>query len=398
MTICSDLAEYEWLTGREAGAILEELSADSTPLHTAIARLRGRLTQSQTHLLMEQVKLRQRASAKFSQAHRMFFTRVGLEQATDEWVARYKASRFAHLRAGASAPPRVADLCCGIGGDLMALATQATAVGIDRDPVAAHFAAINSGTDVQTTDVAQFTLNDITAWHIDPDRRPGGRRTTSFDLCEPNRDVVERLLEKAPNGAVKLAPACEVPVEWSAQCELEWISRDRECRQLVAWHGELANAPGQHRATLVSSFDGSAIRTIVGTPKQPVPIVDKLDHFIFDIDPAVLAAKLKGVLAAGYNLGALSAGTTYLTGRQSVDDAALAAFEVDEVMPLRVRELAQHFRARNIGQLEIKKRGVDIDPEKLRKELRLRGNNAATLLITQVAGRPAAIVASRVRP
>src|SRR4029078_11625759 len=143
MTACTDLAEYEWLTGSEAGAILDELSADSTPLHTAVARLRGRLTPSQTHLLMEQAELRRRAGTKFSQSHRMFFTRVGLEQATDEWVAGYKASRFTNERAGAP-PPRVADFCCGIGGDLMALARQAQAVGIDRDQVTAHFAAINS--------------------------------------------------------------------------------------------------------------------------------------------------------------------------------------------------------------------------------------------------------------
>src|SRR5437868_1518552 len=98
MTICSDLAEYEWLTGNEAGALLEELAVDQSPLHTTVARLRGRLTSSQTHLLMEQLELRRRAAAKFTQADRLFFTRVGLEQATDEWIAGYKASRFATYR------------------------------------------------------------------------------------------------------------------------------------------------------------------------------------------------------------------------------------------------------------------------------------------------------------
>ena len=146
MTTCSDLADYEWLTGSEAGAILEELAADKTPLHTAvIARLRGRFTTNQTHLLMEQAELRRRAKAKFTQAHQMFFTRIGLEQATDEWVAHYKASRFTAQRAGASPPPTIADLCCGIGGDLMALAANNSTIGVDRDPVIALFAAINTG-------------------------------------------------------------------------------------------------------------------------------------------------------------------------------------------------------------------------------------------------------------
>ena len=42
-----------------------------------------------------------------------------------------------------------------------------------------------------------------------------------------------------------------------------------------------------------------------------------------------------------------------------------------------------------------KKRGVDVDPDRLRRELRLHGNNSATLLITPVTGRPAAIFAHR---
>src|SRR6476620_11718908 len=173
MTTCNDLADYEWLTGSEAGAILAELADDKTPLHTAITRLRGHFTTAQTHLLLEQTELRRRATAKFTQAHQMFFTRIGLEQATDEWVASYKASRFTTQRAGLSLSnaPLIADLCCGIGGDLKAFAANASAIGIDRDPVVAHFAAINTRTPINTTDIATFDLKSVTAFHIDPDRR-----------------------------------------------------------------------------------------------------------------------------------------------------------------------------------------------------------------------------------
>src|SRR5262245_503814 len=108
MTICSDLADYEWLTGSEADAVLAALAVDQTPLHTAVARLRGRFSTNQTHLLMEQAELRRRATAKFTQAHQMFFTRIGLEQATDEWVAQYKASRF-NQRAPGFTPGVIAD-------------------------------------------------------------------------------------------------------------------------------------------------------------------------------------------------------------------------------------------------------------------------------------------------
>jgi hypothetical protein len=395
MTTCSDLADYEWLTGDEAGAVLAELAADKTPLHTAISRLRDRFTANQTHLLLEQTELRRRATAKFTQAHQMFFTRVGLEQATDEWVARYKVSRFTQRAAG-FIPAVFADLCCGIGGDLQALAANTYAIGIDRDPITSHFAAINTGAQIQTTDIATFDLKSVSAFHIDPDRRPTGRRTTSLEWSEPNIATIDALVSQLPNAAIKLAPACEVPAEWSTHCELEWISRDRECRQLVAWHGDLAQAPAQHRATILPAACGLAPRTITGQPKQPIPIAHKPNRYVFDIDPAVLAAKLKGVLAAEHELTALSAGSTYLTGDLAIADSALACFAVEEVLPFRIDKLGKHLAAHNIGQLEIKKRGIELDADKLRRELKLRGDNAMTLLITPIAGRTTAILADRV--
>ncbi len=408
-TACSDVADYVWLTGGEAGALLVELADADAPLHSLVAKLRGRLSFQRTHLLLEQVELRRRAAAKFTHAARMFFTRLGLEQATDEWVAAYKASRFTEQRAGLSlsnAPPAIADLCCGIGGDLSALAQQGPAIGVDHNPIAAHFAAINAGAPVEEIDVADFDLNDFFAWHIDPDRRPTGRRTTSLDFSQPNLAIIEQMLARAPRAAVKLAPATKVPDYWTERCELEWISRDRECRQLVAWHGPLAHTPGMRRATILPAACHSALssrprvglapRTLTGMPNRPIPVVRAVDRYIFDIDAAVLAAHLQGVLVAEHDLSALAAGSTYLTGPRPIDDAALACFEVSDVLPLEVRRLARHIADRAIGQLEIKKRGVEIDPEKLRRELKLRGNNEATLLITNVDGRYAAILAQRV--
>ena len=92
----------------------------------------------------------------------------------------------------------------------------------------------------------------------------------------------------------------------------------------------------------------------------------------------------------------LAVGLTYLTGPTAIDDACAACFEVDEILTLEIRKLAQHLRTLGVGQLEIKKRGIDVDPEKLRRDLKLRGSNAATLFITQIGGKPTAILAHRI--
>jgi hypothetical protein len=409
MNSCSELADIEWLTGDEARTLLAELAEDTAPLHTVIAKLRGQLSAARTHLVVEQAELRRRATEKFTHPERLYFTRIGLEQATDEWVAGYKAARFATPRAGSSPTPApnvpplaVADLCCGIGGDLMALAATTTAIGVDRDPASAHFARLNSNTTVHVTDITDFDLGECDAWHIDPDRRATGHRTTSLDYFTPDRATIERMLSTAPHAAIKLAPATIVPPDWAERCEQEWISRDRECKQLVAWHGRLAHTPGERRATILFSTNptplaarGLAPRTIAGQPNQPTPITAAPLRYIFDVDPAVLAAHLTGTLAAQHNFAALGPGPTYLTGPNPIDDDALDCFEIFDVLPLRTRELSRYLHARNIGQLEIKKRGVDITPENLRRDLKLRGPNAATLLITNIAARPTAILAHR---
>jgi hypothetical protein len=413
MTDRSDTADYIWLTGDEAQAVLTEVAAHDMPLHATVARLRIKLSPARTHLAIEQVELRRRAATKFAHPDQMFFTRLGLEQATDQWVAAYKAWRVgeflrnSHPRLGEAR--LLADLCCGIGGDLISLAERAgssstpVAIGLDLNPIAAHFAAVNSGATVQVADVARFDVRSVIAWHIDPDRRATGRRTTTLEYCQPDLNVIDRLLSQNPNAAIKLAPATKVPNDWTTTCELEWISRDRECRQLVAWHGNLALTPGLHRATILPptrecqrSECATPPRTLTGPPNQPNPITSKPDQFIFDTDPAVRTARLTGTIAAEHNLAALSSGPTYLTGPRAISDPSLTCFQVDDVLQIRVRALADYLHQRNIGMLEIKTRGVGIDPEKLRRDLKLHGNNAATLLITNLAGRPTAILAQRI--
>jgi hypothetical protein len=396
---CNNVADYVWLTGDEASAVLADLANDSAPLHALVARLRGKFSAEKTHLLLEQVELRRRASAKFTRAAQMYFTRVGLEQATDEWIAAYKAERFTTPAAdskSSNGQPKIADLCCGIGGDLSAFAAIAPTIGVDRNPIAAHFASVNSVATVQAIDVADLDLDDVAAVHIDPDRRPSGHRTTSLEFCEPDLATLQRLIERVSNAAVKLAPATQVPDNWARCCELEWISRDRECRQLVAWHGRLAQSPGQRRATILAAASHLSPRTLVGEPNRPVSVAQQVARYIFDVDPAVLAAHLKGVVAAEHGLLALADGPTYLTGPLPIADVALACFEVDDVLPFEPRKLARYLAERSIGQLEIKKRGVEIDLEKLRRELKLRGDNAATLFVARIGGRSTAVVGNRI--
>lgn len=395
--------DYHWLIGHEGArwllAAQDMFRPDGGNLLQVGQRLRRDLPSERVGLILEQVDVRRRAAEKFPSSGRMFFTRLGLEQATDAWVAGYKAARF-------PTDHPLVDLCCGIGGDLIALGQRGRASGVDRDPVAALCAQANleavgiSEAKIVAKDVDATDVNDVAAWHIDPDRRPEGQRTTKATLAEPGPDVLVRLVSKSPSAAIKLAPAADLAEPWWAEAELEWISRARQCRQLVAWFGELAQYPGQRRATILRAVETPAEvqvnATFVGQPNVECSIAPRIGRYVFEPDAAILAAKLEGALAVEQKLSAIAGGLAYYTADSPTVHRALACFEVLDVRPFRQRPLRMWLRERGIGRLEIKKRGVSIDPETLRRQLQLDGPNEATVLLAPVGGRITAILARRV--
>jgi len=71
-------------------------------------------------------------------------------------------------------------------------------------------------------------------------------------------------------------------------------------------------------------------------------------------------------------------------------------FEVEQVLPAKVKELSRWAKEHEVGTLEIKKRGIDVDPAELRRKLPLRGESSKTLILTRVAGKKVAIATKRV--
>jgi hypothetical protein len=70
---------------------------------------------------------------------------------------------------------------------------------------------------------------------------------------------------------------------------------------------------------------------------------------------------------------------------------------VVDVLPLDTRTVTAYCRDAGIGTLEIKKRGVDIDPAAYRTKLKLKGKGSATLIVTRAGAGRVAIVAERIR-
>ncbi|HEX5034342.1 MAG TPA: hypothetical protein VFW62_07680, partial [bacterium] len=186
------------------------------------------------------------------------------------------------------------------------------------------------------------------------------------------------------------------PEAWQETSELEWLESRGECRQQVAWFVSLARSPGERLATIVDAPGGP--RTVQGRGEEPVPLAKNIGRFVYEPAAAVLAAKLTHVLCSEHSLSAVSSSALYLTGDAPLRDGALAGFEVLEVLSLDQRQLKGWLRERNIGRLEVKKRGCNVDPEKLRNDLAGSGAESATLLVFPQDDRMQAVMARRIIP
>lgn len=346
--------------------------------------------------VVTQARLRTRATAKFGPfADRMLFTRAGLEQATRMPVAALHAGRFR-----AAGVHHVADLGCGNGGDALALAGAGLRVtALDADEVTAALAAYNLAVFADDVHVVHARAEDVplagveAAW-LDPARRSAGHTEThrvSTEEYTPSLEWIHGLAERMPVG-VKLGPAHDrdaIPEEAEAQ----WVSDGGAVVEMALWFGALAR-PGVRRAALVLR-DGVAHE--LTAPADALDVDERpLGAFVHEPDGAVIRARLIGDVARALDAGMLATGIAYLTGDAAVTSPFVSSFRVREVVPFDTKPLAKTLRARGIGTLEIKKRGVDVDPAVLRRKLSLAGPEKATLFLTRVAGKRTAILADRV--
>lgn len=346
------------------------------------------------HHALEQVRLRRKAAKKLGPfADRMLFTEDGLEQATRLQVAAHHAGRFA--RAGFH---HVADLGCGLGVDAMAIASLGIRVSaVERDEVTAALAAYNLApfdtTTVYHSTAEEFDLTDVDALWMDPARRSEGHRLTDPSDWSPSLDTVFSLASTHPAG-IKLAPGIDRSL-LPPDCEWQWVSSGGEVVEVTVWTGALAR-DGVGRAALVISGDRAAELTSesdsVDAPVGP------LGEFLYEPDGAVIRARLIGQLARSLSGHMIDSTIAYITADTEQATPLAQGFRVEQVLPVKIPALKQWAREAGIGSLEIKKRGIDVDPATLRKQLELRGDAHATLILTRMGGRKVAVVARRLQP
>lgn len=341
--------------------------------------------------VLTQSKLRAKAAAKFGPfAARMLFTEAGLEQATRLSVAALHAGRFQ-----AAGLHHIADLGCGIGADALALAAlDLTVTAVEADEVTAAIAAYNlapwPGATVVHADATTVDLDGVDGVYLDPARRDQKKRLSNPADWSPSLEFAFALGERMPAG-IKLGPGIDrdlIP----ADAEAQWVSVGHEVVELGVWFGTVAR-PGIRRAALVIGDHGRAELTAERDSDDAE--VGPLGEFVYEPDGAVIRARLIGDVARSLDARMLSRDIAYLTSDVAADTPFATRFRVTEALPLDVKSIKRVLTSRSIGTLEIKKRGVDIDPAQFRKQLALKGRESATLILTRAGGKRVALLAQR---
>ncbi|WP_396668789.1 SAM-dependent methyltransferase [Microbacterium sp. R86528] len=394
-----EIAELTALLTPEGLRLLDEVGevSSSDEALRAVSQLRkAGHSPDLVSAVVSQAHLRVKAQAKFGEfASRMLFTRAGLEQATRLAIAGRHAARFRD--AGMT---RVADLGCGIGGDALGLAALGLRVdAVDMDEITAAVAAYNlapfgDAVTVRHGSAESCDLKEVDAAWLDPARRTAGHSETSRTRPEdwsPSLDWVFDLATRLPVG-VKLGPGLDrtlIPDDVEAQ----WVSADGSTLELVLWSGALARE-GVRRSALVMRGD-SAHEMTSGADAEDEP-ARELGAFVHEPDGAVIRARLIGDVARSLDAGMLDEHIAYLTSDAAVTSPFVQSFRVREVLPIKTKALNSALRTQNIGTLEIKKRGVDVDPAAFRRTLTLRGDASATLILARIGNKRVAILADRV--
>lgn len=343
------------------------------------------------------ITARSRARGRIRGAETMLLTDEAVQQATAWPVAALRARRLAGRT--------VHDVTCSVGAEINELVRTADrVVGSDLDPLRTRMAAHNvPGALVCVADALAAPSRDAVLV-ADPARRSGGRRIHDPSRLSP---PLPDLLAVAANRdhVIKCAPGLNVSA-LDRSGEVEVVSLDGSVREACLWSPGLSAGAGR-RATIVRTTpvdapgpwgppelvaDGVAVHVeeVTDGDDDEVDAHGTPDRFIIDPDGAVVRAGLVRHWARRHGLRQLDPRIAHLTGPRI--PRGHTGFEVLETCRLDRKELRKVLRDRDCGSVEILVRGVDTDPDVLRRSLALRGSRPLALVVTRIGSSAVVLV------
>lgn len=416
-TRMSALQESYWL-GKEGQRLLQTATAAAQsvgydPTKSAL-KIRNASPQHPHDLLRratEIVLCRRRIQHLGPWAAELLLTKQGLEQSTIPLISQHHAARFLGCA-------KLLEICTGLGFDSAALARSVkTLCSIEADPAVAQMAAINlhirgiDNVSILCGRAEQIlhhaALSKFDGFFADPSRRraDGTRISAAKDYHPPLNWLLG--LPVAGIKAIKISPGLNLeylPPNWAR----EWIGFEDECREQLLWSHEAQVDDGT-----VTIFSGRG----TGTKHSWVPSVQKAaltgdeesvrqpeagDYLVEPHASMIRSGRLADFFSQN-NFGFMHPKIALGLCQEPKKCAPFGRFfQILEVLPADTKLAGK--RLRELGwsrAAEIKKRGVEVDPDQMRRTLKLGpvcdNDDSGVVLFTRTLERHIILLCKRVQ-
>lgn len=217
----------------------------------------------------------------------------------------------------------------------------------------------------------------------DPARRSGGRRLKDPEQLLPPLSA----LINAHGASTELAIKCAPGIDYSAwEGLVSVVSVDGGVKEACLYTPGLAGGCARE-AVVIREWGVDKLSDLLSTADE---LADAPGDYLIDPDGAIVRAGLVRQFAVREGLWMLDERIAYLTGNRI--PKGYAGFKILEQVPLK--QLKAALAKYDPGALEILVRGVDIDPDALRKKLRPRGSASLAIVVTRVGTKGVAFICS----
>ncbi|MDR1759886.1 MAG: hypothetical protein LBR60_05095 [Fibrobacter sp.] len=359
--------------------------------------LSKKYTPEERKFILDYLALIPKIQEKFGTAHFLFCDKLALEQSTAKDLSLFKSGFFPQ---GAC----VDDLCCGMGGDSFFLPPGLSVTGVDLSPERVFMYEKNTalmGTPRKAILADACTYESAAGFFmIDPARRKSlGENQRNLENLEPSLEQILTISKRYQGGMIKLPPGYplqKIPPE----AEIIYLGKRSDCRECLVLLGRLVQNPGKIRVALIQ--DGktsellSARESFLDYFVNNLPEVP-LGKYLMEPIPLLVRSHLFEDFAEKNQLGVLSEGIAYLTGEIPLHHFGFHNYQVLDSVPLSTAAVRAMLKKHDIGEIILKKRGIEIIPEAEIKRLAVKGREKAILFYTRLSGEKIAILAREVK-
>lgn len=360
------------------------------------------LTEDKRLAVNELIPILPKIRTKFG-SHLVCTDRLALEQASNYQLSKYKASLISD--------DSVLDLCCGVGGDSLFLSTNTKVIGIDLNEARLHAFKYNHKL-LRRNGQVETRLEDVTkltrlcdTFLLDPDRRHSDKQKHwGMEQLSPSISQINEVVTTQFDGLIKLGPVSDVST-FDFDFSKEFIGSKHSALELCLRVGKY-----RLNETLTTQLEPFFQESHTESQEQQfqkrILTQEKPNLYIIEPNAISLASHVHLKIAFNHHLSRLNPSIPYYTAEQQIKHPFMTNFKFLEEVTFREKKLLQALNKLNASHIEVKKRGVKQDPNKLQVLLQKKLKQTVKLKVITVFLLPSnsnhqkirVLLAERVKP